>query len=184
MQLKKILLKKEELYESETNLLISRTLQEVMICKLNELKEQLKQCDKSKSRWSKIATTLKPNIKTPLDWVLYSHNDHFCLLKRSEETLGIKEIEGCLIKYNQVMKSMINPAIINNLIAPSLSPKVDIVRAGGRIIKILDGIVYEENFKTPPFKDYILTLKEKRNEYKQQGNTVDSNCMKLLGNLR
>ncbi|ESO95548.1 hypothetical protein LOTGIDRAFT_175166 [Lottia gigantea] len=27
------------------------------------------------------------NIKTPLDWVLYLHNDHFCLLKRSEKLL-------------------------------------------------------------------------------------------------
>ncbi|ESO85874.1 hypothetical protein LOTGIDRAFT_167625 [Lottia gigantea] len=29
----------------------------------------------------------------------------------------------------------------------------EIVKAGGRIIKILDGIVYEENFKTPPYRD-------------------------------
>ncbi|ESP02076.1 hypothetical protein LOTGIDRAFT_157222 [Lottia gigantea] len=29
----------------------------------------------------------------------------------------------------------------------------EIVKAGGRIIRILDGIVYEENFKTPPYRD-------------------------------
>ena len=58
----------------------------------------------------------------------------------------------------------------------------EIVRAGGKVIKILDGIVYEENFKTPPFKDYILTLKEERNKYKKKGNLVGSDCMKLLGN--
>ncbi|ESP01348.1 hypothetical protein LOTGIDRAFT_157526 [Lottia gigantea] len=34
----------------------------------------------------------------------------------------------------------------------------EIVKAGGQIIKILDGIVYEENFKTPPYRYYILIL--------------------------
>ncbi|ESO84431.1 hypothetical protein LOTGIDRAFT_176127 [Lottia gigantea] len=58
----------------------------------------------------------------------------------------------------------------------------EIVKAGGRIIKILDGIVYEENFKTPPYRDYILILRDLRNKYKREGNIVGSNCMKLLGN--
>ncbi|ESO91879.1 hypothetical protein LOTGIDRAFT_163241 [Lottia gigantea] len=58
----------------------------------------------------------------------------------------------------------------------------EIVKAGGRIIRILDGIVYEENFKTPPYKDYILILRDLRNKYKREGNIVGSNCMKLLGN--
>ncbi|ESP01329.1 hypothetical protein LOTGIDRAFT_157508 [Lottia gigantea] len=56
------------------------------------------------------------------------------------------------------------------------------VKAGGRIIKILDGIVYEENFKFPPYRDYILILRDLRNKYKREGNIVGSNCMKLLGN--
>ncbi|ESO90775.1 hypothetical protein LOTGIDRAFT_163657 [Lottia gigantea] len=56
------------------------------------------------------------------------------------------------------------------------------VTAGGRIIKILDGIDYEENFKTPPYRDYILILRDLRNKYKREGNIVGSNCMKLLGN--
>ncbi|ESO99323.1 hypothetical protein LOTGIDRAFT_158410 [Lottia gigantea] len=58
----------------------------------------------------------------------------------------------------------------------------EIVKAGGRIIKILDGIVYEENFKSPPYRDYILILRNLRNTYKREGNIVGSNCMKLLGN--
>ena len=58
----------------------------------------------------------------------------------------------------------------------------EIVRSGGKILKILDGLVFEENFETPPFRDYILTLKEKRNEYKKKGDLVGSDCMKLLGN--
>ncbi|ESO91499.1 hypothetical protein LOTGIDRAFT_153941 [Lottia gigantea] len=58
----------------------------------------------------------------------------------------------------------------------------EIVKSGGKIIKILDGIVYEENFKTPPYRDYILILKGLRNKYKKEGDMVASNCMKLLGN--
>ncbi|ESP04438.1 hypothetical protein LOTGIDRAFT_170831 [Lottia gigantea] len=58
----------------------------------------------------------------------------------------------------------------------------EIVKAGGRIIKILDGIVYEDNFKTAPYRDYILIFRDLRNKYKQEGNIVGSNCMKLLGN--
>ncbi|ESP03481.1 hypothetical protein LOTGIDRAFT_171418 [Lottia gigantea] len=58
----------------------------------------------------------------------------------------------------------------------------EIVKAGGRIIRILDGIVYEENFKTPPYREYLLILRDLRNKYKREGNIVVSNCMKLLGN--
>ncbi|ESO87634.1 hypothetical protein LOTGIDRAFT_175942 [Lottia gigantea] len=58
----------------------------------------------------------------------------------------------------------------------------EIVKAGGRIIRILDGIVYKENFKTPPYRDYILILRDLRNKYKREGNIVGSNCMKLLCN--
>ncbi|ESO81917.1 hypothetical protein LOTGIDRAFT_170461 [Lottia gigantea] len=60
--------------------------------------------------------------------------------------------------------------------------RIEIVKSGGKIIKILDGIVYEENFKTPPYRVYILILKELRNKYKKEGDMVASNCMKLLGN--
>ncbi|ESO95271.1 hypothetical protein LOTGIDRAFT_175180 [Lottia gigantea] len=45
----------------------------------------------------------------------------------------------------------------------------EIVKAGGRIIRILDGIVYEENFKTPPYRDYILILRDLRNKYYCKG---------------
>ncbi|ESP04243.1 hypothetical protein LOTGIDRAFT_170940 [Lottia gigantea] len=44
----------------------------------------------------------------------------------------------------------------------------EIVKAGGRIIRILDGIVYEENLKTPPYRDYILILIDLRNKYKRE----------------
>ncbi|ESO90772.1 hypothetical protein LOTGIDRAFT_163654 [Lottia gigantea] len=60
--------------------------------------------------------------------------------------------------------------------------RIEIVKSGGKIIKISDEIVYEENFKTPPYRDYILILKELRNKYKKEGDMVASNCMKLLIN--
>ncbi|ESO96535.1 hypothetical protein LOTGIDRAFT_159950 [Lottia gigantea] len=44
----------------------------------------------------------------------------------------------------------------------------EIVKAGGRIIRIFDGIVYEENFKTPPYGDYILISRDLRNKYKRE----------------
>ncbi|ESO87867.1 hypothetical protein LOTGIDRAFT_166168 [Lottia gigantea] len=44
----------------------------------------------------------------------------------------------------------------------------EIAKAGGRSIRILDGIVYEENFKTPPYRDYILILRDLRNKYKRE----------------
>ncbi|ESP02114.1 hypothetical protein LOTGIDRAFT_157262 [Lottia gigantea] len=48
----------------------------------------------------------------------------------------------------------------------------EIVKSGGKIIRKLDGIVYEENFKTPSYRDYILILKELRNKYKKEGDMV------------
>ncbi|ESO99376.1 hypothetical protein LOTGIDRAFT_158463 [Lottia gigantea] len=70
----------------------------------------------------------------------------------------------------------------NKKVKRKLVTKSEIVKAGRRIIRILDGIVYEENFKTPPYRDYILILRDLRNKYKREGNIVGSNCMKLLGN--
>ncbi|ESO92187.1 hypothetical protein LOTGIDRAFT_162843 [Lottia gigantea] len=58
----------------------------------------------------------------------------------------------------------------------------EIVKASGKILRIFDGIVYEENFKTPPYRDYILISRDLRNKYKREGNIVGSNCMTLLGN--
>ncbi|ESO90766.1 hypothetical protein LOTGIDRAFT_163648 [Lottia gigantea] len=101
------------------------------------------------------------------EWEPYAKRDTLCL-------------GACLIKYNKVMKEVVFQNISNNLTAP-LSLK-EIVKAGGKILRILDGIAYEENFKTPPYRDYILILRDLRNKYKREGNVVGSHCMKLLGN--
>ncbi|ESO90763.1 hypothetical protein LOTGIDRAFT_163645 [Lottia gigantea] len=54
---------------------------------------------------------------------------------------------------------------------------VEIVKVGGRIIRILDGIVHEENFKTPPYRDYILILGDLRNKYKLEAPKVKYNII-------
>ncbi|ESO90514.1 hypothetical protein LOTGIDRAFT_164103 [Lottia gigantea] len=53
----------------------------------------------------------------------------------------------------------------------------EIVTAGERIIRILDGIVYEENFKTPPYRDYILILRDLKNKYKREAPKVKYNII-------
>ncbi|ESO82264.1 hypothetical protein LOTGIDRAFT_170183 [Lottia gigantea] len=42
------------------------------------------------------------DVHDELDWVLYLHNSHFCLSRRSQKSLGIQEIED---NYEQVWKT-------------------------------------------------------------------------------
>ena len=44
----------------------------------------------------------------------------------------------------------------------------EIVRCGGKIIKIYDGIVHRENFKQSPFRAYVQKLFELIFKYKQE----------------
>ena len=53
----------------------------------------------------------------------------------------------------------------------------EIVRTGGTIHEIYEGIVYEENFSDTPFAN-ITALYNKRNEYKATKNDVGSNLVK------
>ena len=58
----------------------------------------------------------------------------------------------------------------------------EIVRCGGKIIKIYDGIVYRENFKQSPFSGNVKKLFELRLKYKQEKNKVGDLLVKLLLN--
>ncbi|ESP04509.1 hypothetical protein LOTGIDRAFT_170755 [Lottia gigantea] len=59
-------------------------------------------CDISFKIYTHNNRNLRPAIvKEELDWVLYLHNSHFCLIRRNKKSLGIKEIEG---NYEQVWK--------------------------------------------------------------------------------
>ena len=48
----------------------------------------------------------------------------------------------------------------------------EIVRAGGKILKIHDGFVYEKNYNISPFRKYVSSLFELRLKYKKEGNKV------------
>ncbi|ESO85537.1 hypothetical protein LOTGIDRAFT_155022 [Lottia gigantea] len=62
-----------------------------------------KKCDITFQIYTHNNRNLRPTIvKEELDWVLYLHNLHFCLLRRNTKSLGIKEIED---NYEQVWKT-------------------------------------------------------------------------------
>ena len=58
----------------------------------------------------------------------------------------------------------------------------EIVRAGGTIINIYQGIVYERNMEKNPFNRFIKRLFDQRLKYKKEENEVGSNLVKLLMN--
>lgn len=58
----------------------------------------------------------------------------------------------------------------------------EIVRCGGRIIRIFDGMIFEENFKVNPFRAYILHLYELKANFKREKNKVGYALVKLLLN--
>lgn len=58
----------------------------------------------------------------------------------------------------------------------------EIVRCGGRIIKIFDGIVFEENFEVNPFREFVLELYVLKAKFKREGNKVGYALVKLLLN--
>ena len=58
----------------------------------------------------------------------------------------------------------------------------EIVRCGGKILSITDGMIYEENYSISPFRSYIDKLFNLRKEFKKQGNTVGDELIKLLMN--
>ncbi|ESO91870.1 hypothetical protein LOTGIDRAFT_163231 [Lottia gigantea] len=62
-----------------------------------------KKCDITFQIYTHNNRNLRPTIvKEELDWVLYLHNSHFCLIRRNKKSLGIKEIED---NYEQVWKT-------------------------------------------------------------------------------
>ncbi|ESO84502.1 hypothetical protein LOTGIDRAFT_176122 [Lottia gigantea] len=62
-----------------------------------------KKCETSFQIYTLKNRNLRPrDVKRELDWVYYLHNSHFCLIRRNEKSLGIKEIEDY---YEQVWKT-------------------------------------------------------------------------------
>jgi len=58
----------------------------------------------------------------------------------------------------------------------------EIVRCGGKILKIYDGIVYSEIYTESPFKSYVKKMFEYRLKFKSEKNDVADSLVKLLLN--
>ena len=56
------------------------------------------------------------------------------------------------------------------------------LKIGGKVIQIYEGVIYRENFKTPPFRKFIKELFDLRKKYKDEGNDILQNLVKLIMN--
>ena len=58
----------------------------------------------------------------------------------------------------------------------------EIVKTGGKVIQICEGVLYRENFKVSPFKKVIDKIFEQRQKYKDENNDVLHLVVKLVMN--
>ena len=88
--------------------------------------------------------------------------------------LPVKEKEGKL-----EINRMRNGYIIDTLTSVDIQ---EIVKIGGKVIQIYEGVIYKENFKVSPFRKVIDKLFKLRQKYKDEGNDVMELLVKLLMN--
>ena len=74
---------------------------------------------------------------------------------------------------------MRNGYIIDTLTSVDIQ---EIVKIGGKVIEIYEGVIYRENFKVSPFRNVIDQLFALRQKYKDEGNDVMQLLVKLLMN--
>ena len=74
---------------------------------------------------------------------------------------------------------MRNGYIIDTLTSVDIQ---EIVKIGGKVIEIYEGVIYRENFKINPFRNVIDILFKLRQKYKDEGNDVMQLLVKLLMN--
>ena len=72
----------------------------------------------------------------------------------------------------------------NGYIIDTLTPVdiQEIVKIGGKVIEIYEGVIYRENFKVSPFRKVIDILFKLRKKYKDENNDVMQLLVKLLMN--
>ena len=58
----------------------------------------------------------------------------------------------------------------------------EIVKMGGRVIQIYEGVIYRENFKISPFRKIIEKLFASRQKYKNKHNDLMQGLVKLIMN--
>ena len=89
----------------------------------------------------------------------------------------------CSVDKHEIPKVEIN-RMRNGYIVDTLT-SVDIqeiVKIGGKVIEIYEGVVYRENFKVSPFRKVIDRLFTLRQKYKDEGEEVMQLLVKLLMN--
>ena len=64
---------------------------------------------------------------------------------------------------------MRNGYIIDTLTSVDIQ---EIVKIGGKVIEIYEGVIYRENFKAVPFRKVFDNLFVLRQKYKDEGNDV------------
>ena len=74
---------------------------------------------------------------------------------------------------------MRNQYIIDHLTSVDIQ---EIVKIGGKVIEIFEGVIYRENFKVSPFRKVIDKLIASRQKYKDQNNDVMQLLVKFLMN--
>ena len=58
----------------------------------------------------------------------------------------------------------------------------EVIKNGGNVVEIYEGVIYRENFKVSPFKKVIDKLFELRQKYKDENNEVMQLLVKLIMN--
>ena len=74
---------------------------------------------------------------------------------------------------------MRNGYIIDTLTSVDIQ---EIVKIGGKVVEIYEGVIYRENFKVSPFRKVIDILFKLRQKYKDERNEVMQLLVKLLKN--
>ena len=83
-------------------------------------------------------------------------------------------------KENKIeINRMRNGYIIDTLTSVDIQ---EIVKIGGKVIEIYEGVIYRENFKVSPFRKVIDKLFALRQKYKDENNDVMELLVKLLMN--
>ena len=58
----------------------------------------------------------------------------------------------------------------------------EVVKIGGRVIKIYEGVIYRENFKMSPLRKVLEKLLASRQKYKDEKNDLMQSLVKLVVN--
>ena len=88
--------------------------------------------------------------------------------------IPVKEKEG-----KMVVNRMRDGYIVDTLTSVDIQ---EIIKIGGEVVKIHEGVIYRENFKISPFRKVIDILFKLRKKYKDENNDVMQILVKLLMN--